>query len=90
MQLTRERAKTIGYKGNPYMMLSRLQYDCEAFIDTNGISKHWCYGSAEADIREMVKIYNNLEEKPQWLSMNDIEEYSLKCTGATLEQLEYK
>ena len=75
------------YKGNPYMMLGRLQMNCQGFIDTNGISKTWCYGSAEADIMEMVKIYNSLEEKPQWLSMKDIEYYSLKCTGFTVSQL---
>lgn len=69
------------------MMLGRLQMDCQGFIDTNGISETWCYGSAEADIREMVKIYNSLEEKPQWLSMKNIEHYALECTGKALEQI---
>lgn len=75
------------YKGNPYMMLSRLQMDCQGFIDTDGISKTWCCGSAEADIQEMIRIYDGLEEKPQWLSMRDIECFALKCTGKTVEQI---
>lgn len=81
--MTKEKRES-PYKSNPYMMLSRLQMDCQGFIDTDGVSKTWCYGSAKADILEMVKIYNSLEEKPQWLSMKDIEYYSEKCASLTV------
>ncbi len=84
--MTEERRKS-SYKGNPYMMLSRLQMDCQGFIDTDGISETWCCGSAEEDVREMIRIYDSLEEKPQWLSMKGIEYFALKCTGKTVEQI---
>lgn len=81
--MTKEKRES-PYKGNPYMMLGRLQINCHGFIDRNGIGGTWCYGSAKADILEMVKIYNSLEEKPQWLSMRDIEYYSDKCAALQL------
>jgi hypothetical protein len=65
-----------------YMMLSRLQLDNEAFL--NGISNRagsekglWA-GNVEDQIAEMKKLWNSLKEKPEWLSMEDIQKYERK------------
>ena len=59
-----------------YMMLSRLEQDCKYFLGYgNGYEKHLWAGNVEDQIAEMRKIYNKLPEKPQWLSLEDIDKY---------------
>ena len=67
------------YTGNPYMMLSRLQHDCEYFLGNGkGSEKHLHQGSVEKQIAYMKKIWNGLSKKPEWLSMEEIEDYENK------------
>ena len=64
------------YTGNPYMMLSRLQSDCEYFLyHVKGAEKHLHQGTIEKQIAYMKKIWNGLAKKPEWLSMEQIEDY---------------
>lgn len=65
-----------------YMLLGRMQMDCKYYIsnkdkvnDLEGISKHLWAGTPEKQIEYMKAIWNNLEEKPEWLSMEDIEKF---------------
>lgn len=59
-----------------YMMLDRLRTDCEYFLGNgNGYEKHLWAGNVEDQIAEMRKIYDKLPEKPQWLSLEDIDKY---------------
>ena len=59
-----------------YMLLDRLKTDCEYFLGNgNRNEKHLWAGSVEAQINEMKKIWNNLKEKPEWLTMKDINNY---------------
>ena len=60
-----------------YMLLSRLEQDCKYFLGCgNRRDKHlWANNPAE-HIKYMKAIYNNLKEKPEWLSLKDIESYS--------------
>ena len=59
-----------------YMMLSRLEQDCKYFLGNgNGCEKHLWAGNVEDQIAEMRKIYDKLPEKPQWLSLEDIDKY---------------
>ena len=65
--------KTEKYK---YMILSRLQMDCEYFLGFgNRNKKHLFFGNVNEQINEMKKLYNELEEKPRWLTLEQIEEY---------------
>lgn len=60
-----------------YMMLSRLKQDCDYFLGNgNRNEKHLWSLNKEDHIAEMKRIYNSLEEKPEWLSMEDIEKYA--------------
>ena len=65
------------YKGS-YMMLGRLQSDCDYYLSNGGRSERrlWA-GSIDAQIEEMKRIWNSLpkEKKPEWLSMEDILKY---------------
>lgn len=59
-----------------YMMLSRLQSDCEYFLHWGqGNLKALYYGNIEEHISEMKTLWNNFSKKPVWLSMEEIEKY---------------
>lgn len=59
-----------------YMLLDRLRSDCEYFLGNgNRNEKHLWAGSVDAQIKEMKKIWNSLKEKPEWLTMEDINNY---------------
>jgi len=59
-----------------YQMLGRLQQDNEFFLNAgNGVEKHLWAGNVKDQIKEMKKIWKSLKEKPEWLSMEDIEAY---------------
>lgn len=54
-----------------YMMLSRLKSDCEAHL---GISNYKIV-DVENHIRAMKDLWYGFEEKPEWLTIEQIEEY---------------
>ena len=59
-----------------YMMLSRLQSDCEYFLGYGHRSENVLPSkSIDNHIDNMKRIYNRLPEKPEWLSMEDILDY---------------
>lgn len=59
-----------------YRMLSRLQSDCEYFLNWGkGGVRNLYYNSVEEHIDEMKKLWNKLPIKPEWLSYEDIEDY---------------
>lgn len=62
-----------------YMMLDRLRTDCEYFL-RNGYVKNLYYKDVDKHIEEMKKIYNSFSEgeKPEWLSMEEIENYKIQ------------
>lgn len=59
-----------------YMMLSRLQSDVEYYLGYgNRNERHLRSESIDAHIAEMKRIWNSLNVKPEWLSMEEILEY---------------
>ncbi len=61
-----------------YMLLSRLQSDCEYFLGYgNGKNSLWG-GSIETIIQKMKELWEQLPVKPKWLSYEEIEEYERK------------
>tara|TARA_R110000787_G_scaffold280595_1_gene391394 strand:- start:26 stop:2182 length:2157 start_codon:yes stop_codon:yes gene_type:complete len=72
-------------KSNPnqhtYMMLGRLQRDNDYFLGAGGGSeRHLWAKNVDAQITEMKNLWNSLPKdgKPEWLSMEDIEDYEEK------------
>ncbi|MBC5648174.1 hypothetical protein H8S18_07470 [Christensenella sp. NSJ-35] len=75
-----------------YMLLSRLQSDCEYYLGYGyrNERKLWA-GNARDHIWYMKAIWNSFPEgeKPQWMSMEQIEEYEKEMgvsSGFTAEQ----
>lgn len=65
-----------------YMMLSRLQADCDYFLNHGGRNiKHLWAGNVSDQIQKMKDIYNNLPEPPEWLTMQTIETYEKQMKG---------
>ena len=68
-----------------YMMLSRLQMDCKYFLGNgNGYEGHLYYKSVEEHCDEMEKLWNSFanEDKPEWLTIEQIKEYREKMLKA--------
>jgi hypothetical protein len=62
-----------------YQMLSRLQSDCDYFLGYgNGYINNLHFKNIEEHISEMKKLWNNFDEKPEWLSYDEIENYENK------------
>lgn len=62
-----------------YMMLSRLKSDCEYFLGFgNGSERQLHQGNVEDQIKMMKELWNNLPVKPEWLTMDEINDYEAK------------
>ena len=62
-----------------YMLLSRLQMDCNYYVGYGGrVSKHLWAGEEKLHINEMKGIHNYLNPKPEWLTMEEINELEKK------------
>ena len=64
-----------------YMMLGRLLDDCNYFLGYgNRCEKQLWAGNVKEHIAEMKRIWNELGEKPEWLSFEDILELEKKMS----------
>ena len=64
-----------------YRMLSRLKMDCDYFLGNgNGYEGHLYYKDVNEHCDEMEKLWNSFaeEDKPEWLTMEQIKEYREK------------
>jgi len=69
-----------------YMLLSRLQSDCEYYLGSgNRNEKELFHGNVREHIQSMKELWIQLEKKPQWLSMKDIIDYERKMKAVVLE-----
>lgn len=63
-----------------YMMLSRLQCDCDYYLRYGGRDANhrlWDHGE-QRQINEMRRLYDLLPVKPEWLTREQIDEYAAK------------
>lgn len=76
-----------------YQMLSRLQQDCDYFLGNGNRNEAslWA-GNVKDQIAEMKTIWNKLpsDAKPEWLSMEDIENYEKQMTEDTSKEKKYE
>ena len=62
-----------------YKMLDRMKSDCEYFLRYgNRCTKDLWGKSVNAHIESMRQIWNELKEKPEWLGLEQINEYERK------------
>lgn len=72
-----------------YMMLDRLRTDCEYFLGNgNGFLGSLYYKDIDEHIKKMKKIYESFtaQEKPEWISLKDIDNYKEKMQEKLKEQ----
>ena len=59
-----------------YKLLGRLVSDCDYFLGYgNRCEKHLWSGNVKDQIDKMKELWNNFSEKPEWLTMEQIETY---------------
>ena len=59
-----------------YMLLSRCQQDCEFFLGYgNRLEKFLWSLNVKDHITNMKDLWNAFEEKPEWISYEDILDY---------------
>lgn len=74
-----------------YMLLDRLRSDCNYFLGNgNGYEGHLWANTVEEHIQKMKEIHNSFSkaDKPQWLTMEQIEEYERKMLKKRKEREE--
>lgn len=70
-----------------YMLLSRLKMDNEYFLGYgNGLEKNLWAGNVPGQIAEMRRLYDVLVVKPEWLTLEQIDEYETKMTDLLASQ----
>ena len=58
-----------------YMMLDRLRQDCAYAINQSKSTRQLWGKTVDTHIAEMRRLYNLVKEKPEWLSLEDINIY---------------
>lgn len=70
-----------------YQMLSRLESDCKYFLGNGGgAEKNLWALSVDNQISAMKEIYNKLIEKPEWLSLEQINNYEKEMKAKLSEK----
>lgn len=65
-----------------YMLLSRLQSDCEYYLNY-GTKQPKCLwvGDEDLQVELMIKLHDSFDEKPEQLTLDKIIDYSKKMTA---------
>lgn len=62
-----------------YQLLARLQQDCDYYLGHGNRSKMHLWAGGEAEqIAKMKELYSGLKEKPEWISLDDIDTYEAR------------
>lgn len=66
-----------------YMLLSRMQSDCEYYLNYGNRNRNrlWA-GDEQRQIEYMILLHDSFkeDEKPQWLTMDEILDYQKRMT----------
>lgn len=71
-----------------YMLLSRLQMDCEFYLGYGNRCDKFLWAKNVSDqISKMRELYNMLPVKPMWIDREDINNYEIRmnCTKGDKE-----
>lgn len=75
-----------GDEGYPYAMLDRMKSDCEYYLGYGNRSSKYLWGKEPKQHIEIMKaIYNRLDPKPEWLTIDKINEYEKNMLSEPLE-----
>ena len=71
-----------------YRLLSRCKQDCEYFLGYGGrCDKHLWAGNPKDHIAKMRELYSIVPEKPEWLSLEQIDEYERRMLAEEGEKI---
>ena len=74
-----------------YMLLSRLQSDCEYFVGEygTGSERHLWAGNVEDQIAKMKELYDSFADdlKPEWLTIEQICDYETRMLEIKAKKL---
>lgn len=66
-----------------YQLLARLQQDCEYYLGFGALNRKHLWALDEAEqIQKMKELYAGLPEKPEWITLEDIEKYEAAMVAA--------
>lgn len=82
METIKEKVQMHEERGK-YMLLNRLQSDCEAWESFG--CKLWG-GDKETHAAAMVELYNQLKLKPEWLPLAELKSWCFKLTRRELQR----
>ena len=72
-----------------YQLLSRMASDCKYFLGYgNGAEKHLWADTVEEHIDIMKQLYNSFNEKPEWLTFDEILEFEKQMKAVKLHKNE--
>lgn len=68
-----------------YQLLGRLQQDCDYYLGHgNRAKKHLWAGDEVEQIKKMKDVYASLPEKPEWITLERIEQYEAEMVKASV------
>jgi hypothetical protein len=71
-----------------YQLLSRLQQDCDYYLGCgNRVKKHLWAGDEVEQIRKMKELYDGFNEKPEWITLEDIARYETALSQINLPEV---
>lgn len=86
IQTTVDKIFSSGDEGYPYAMLDRMKSDCEYYLGYGNRSSKYLWGEEPKQHIEIMKaIYNRLDPKPEWLTLDKINEYEKNMLSEPLE-----
>lgn len=73
-----------------YQLLGRLQMDCKYYLGNGGRAKKHLWAQDEVEqIQKMKELYAGLPVKPEWITLEEIEQYEAAMTRKTIYCLAY-
>lgn len=65
-----------------YQLLARLVQDCDYYLGFGGRAKKHLWAGDEAEqIQKMKELYDGFQEKPQWITLEDIARYEAEMVS---------
>lgn len=65
-----------------YQLLGRLIQDCKYYLGYgNRCDRHLWAGDPKKQIAKMKELWHGFEEKPQWTSLEEIEDFERQMIG---------
>lgn len=81
--MNNENLKSQGVFKYEYMLLARLQMDCDYYLGNGGRHAKHLWAPTEVEhIAKMKELWHLLPEKPEWLTIEQIEQYELDMTSS--------